>query len=83
MFATKGEAFPPHRPVEWSSVPSVRSGNYIAHDLAPDGKHIITIPPLLADSAGEKSSVPMTVLLNYFDELKRKVPLKQIGRAHV
>jgi hypothetical protein len=76
MFATKGEAFSPDRPVEWSSVPSVRLGNYIAYDLAPDGKRVITIPPLLADSAGEKSSVPMTVLLNYFDELKRKVPLK-------
>jgi hypothetical protein len=55
----------------------VRSGNYRAFDLAPDGKRILTIPALEVESGSDKSNVQVTVLLNFFDELKRRVPVNR------
>jgi hypothetical protein len=40
------------------------------HDLAPDGKHFVAI--LESAAPGESKSV--SVLLNFFDELRRRVP---------
>ena len=43
-------------------------------DLAPDGKRFVVIP-LPDPSAGEaKRPVHVTFLLNFFDELKRRLP---------
>jgi hypothetical protein len=42
-------------------------------DVSPDGKRFAVIPR--AESTGEqKGSVHVTVLLNFFDELRRRVP---------
>jgi serine/threonine-protein kinase len=43
-------------------------------DLAPDGKRfaVLTAP----EAAGEKTSVHVTMLLNFFDEIRRRVPVK-------
>ena len=42
-------------------------------DLAPDGKRLAVFPR--PDATGEqKGSVHVTVLLNFFDELRRRVP---------
>jgi hypothetical protein len=42
-------------------------------DQSPDGKRFAVIPR--PDASGEqKSSVHVTVLLNFFDELRRRVP---------
>jgi serine/threonine-protein kinase len=42
-------------------------------DLAPDGKRFVVFPAL--DPAGEeKGSVHVTFLLNFFDEVRRRVP---------
>jgi Tol biopolymer transport system component len=43
------------------------------YDLAPDGKRFAIFPNLNAP-AEEKGSVHMTFLLNFFDELRRRVP---------
>ena len=42
-------------------------------DLAPDGKRfaVFTLPET---PPGEKGSVHVTMLLNFFDELKRRIP---------
>ena len=42
-------------------------------DLAPDGKRfaVFTLPEV---APGEKGSVHVTVLLNFFEELKRRLP---------
>jgi hypothetical protein len=73
----KGEALSPDKSREWSPNPLVRSGNYRAFDLAPDGKRILTIPALEVESGSDKSNVQVTVLLNFFDELKRRVPVNR------
>jgi hypothetical protein len=41
-------------------------------DLAPDGKRFVVSPKL--EASGQKGSVHVTVLLNFFDELRRKMP---------
>ena len=43
-------------------------------DLAPDGKRFAVFPRPDA-TGGQKGSVHVTVLLNFFDELRRRVPL--------
>ena len=43
-------------------------------DLAPDGKRFAVFPPS-GKSAEEKGSLHVTFLLNFFDELRRKVPV--------
>ena len=42
-------------------------------DLAPDGKRfaVLTMPEA---KGGEKGSVHVTMLLNFFDEVKRRMP---------
>ncbi len=43
-------------------------------DLAPDGKRFVVSPRPEA-TGGQKGSVHVTVLLNFFDELRRKMPV--------
>ena len=42
-------------------------------DLAPDGKRFAMFPRPDA-TVGQKGSVHVTVLINFFDELRRRVP---------
>jgi serine/threonine-protein kinase len=42
-------------------------------DIAPDGKHFVVLA-LLQAATGEKTALHATMLLNYFDELKRRIP---------
>jgi hypothetical protein len=42
-------------------------------DLAPDGKRFVILSTP-ESAGGEKGSVHVTMLLNFFDELKRKIP---------
>jgi hypothetical protein len=48
------------------------SGNY---DLAPDGKHIIAVVPAVNPEA-QQAQNHVIFLFNFFDELRRKVPVK-------
>jgi hypothetical protein len=43
-------------------------------DLAPDGKRFVVSPSPEA-TGGQKGSVHVTVLLNFLDELRRKMPV--------
>jgi hypothetical protein len=44
-------------------------------DLAPDGKRFVAAILPRADSAGEpKGSVHVIFLLNFFDEVRRRIP---------
>jgi hypothetical protein len=42
-------------------------------DLAPDGKRFVVAPRLEA-TGGQKGSVHVTALLNFFDELRHSAP---------
>jgi hypothetical protein len=68
-----GDSFAAGTPRVWSETP-VRStgvGNQPL-DLAPDGKRFAILPREVV--ADEKGSVHATFLLNFFDELQRRLP---------
>jgi serine/threonine-protein kinase len=70
-YTARGESFAAEKPREWSSTPVQLSGGMPPFDLAPDGRRVV-MSPAAANSDG-KSTVHVTILLNFFDELKRRM----------
>jgi len=71
-FTTKGDSFAAGKPRLWSQTQIFDTGNVHA-DLAPDGKRFAVFPR--RETAGEdKTALHVTFLLNFFDELRRRVP---------
>jgi Tol biopolymer transport system component len=74
-YTAKGDSFVPDKPRPWSNTqifePYLGLWNL---DLAPDGKRFAVFPRPEATSE-HKGSVHVTVLLNFFDELRRRVPV--------
>jgi Tol biopolymer transport system component/tRNA A-37 threonylcarbamoyl transferase component Bud32 len=73
-YTTKGDSFAAGKARPWAET-KIREQNalYWNLDLAPDGKRFVVAPRPEA-SGGQKGSVHVTVLLNFFDELRRRVP---------
>jgi serine/threonine-protein kinase len=71
-YTLDGASFIAGRPRLWSDKPLVFFGT-INISLAPDGKRFAALS-MPETSGGEKGSVHVTMLLNFFDELKRRVP---------
>jgi len=67
------KAFAPGKPHLWSDHQLYDLDGTLNYDLAPDGKRFAIFPELKAQ-AEEKGDVHMTFLLNFFDELRRRVP---------
>src|SRR5262249_55827791 len=71
-FTANGDRFIPGKPRLWSDrkilFPSVSN-----LDLAPNGKRFLVFP-LPETVPGEKTSIQVNFLQNFFDELKRKLP---------
>ena len=67
--------FAPDKPRPWAQTqilePNALNWNL---DLAPDGKRFVVAPRPEATGSGQNGSVHVTVLLNFFDELRRRVP---------
>jgi serine/threonine protein kinase/Tol biopolymer transport system component len=73
-YTVKGDSFIPEKPRQWSTTPLLRPNDPTLWnlDLAPDGKRfIVTVGPELGD---DKATAHLTVLLNFFDELRRRMP---------
>jgi Tol biopolymer transport system component/predicted Ser/Thr protein kinase len=74
MYSARGDSFAPVKPRPWAETqilePNILYWNL---DLAPDGKRFVVAPKPEA-TGGQKGSVHVTVLLNFFDELRRKTP---------
>jgi hypothetical protein len=67
-YAVRGDSFVAEKPQIWLT------GDFGAYDVSPDGKRIIT------DSSTSSAGKPetgrhVTFLLNFFDEVRRKVPV--------
>ena len=63
------------KPQLWSEKKLAYLGGCYPYDLAPDGKRFAVV--LNPDTAGEQGRKPtdsVIVLLNFFDELRRRVP---------
>ncbi|SPF39810.1 Serine/threonine protein kinase [Candidatus Sulfopaludibacter sp. SbA4] len=72
-YIAKGEIFSPGKPRRWSDTPILIAGSNPNLDLAPDGKRFVVFPT--ADTAGaDKASLHVTFLVNFFGELKRRMP---------
>ena len=75
-YTAKADSFTADRPLPWSDMQILGPGGpgIWNLDLAPDGKRFAVFPR--PEATGEqKGSVHVTVLLNFFDELSRRVPL--------
>ncbi len=70
-FTVQGDSFSPEKPCVWSErqIPDSRLGQDF--DLAPDGKRFIV--QVLAETPPKQSALRLNILLNFFDELDRKL----------
>jgi hypothetical protein len=71
-YTVNGASFVPGKPRLWSGQQLFFTGASNL-DIAPDGKRFAVLA-LPETPAGEKVSVHVTFLLNFFDELKRRIP---------
>jgi hypothetical protein len=73
-YSEKSDSFAPGKARPWAQTQILESNAlYWNLDLAPDGKRFVVSPRQQA-TGGQKGSVHVTVLLNFFDELRRRVP---------
>ena len=74
-YTAKGDTFAAGKPRQWSETQTRTAGGnaLVPMDLAPDGKHFAIFP--MPQAEDEKGSVHVTFLFNFFDELRRRMPL--------
>jgi dipeptidyl aminopeptidase/acylaminoacyl peptidase len=70
-YAVNGRTFVPGKPRLWSSTPIDLNAVAYPLDIAPDGRSFVTA--VAPDSGAAHENLHVTFLLNFFDELKRKI----------
>ena len=73
-YAVSGDSFVPGKPRPWSDKQLFYAGTSNL-DLAPDGKRFIVLN-VPETAAGEKGSVHVVMMQNFFDYVKRRIPVK-------
>jgi hypothetical protein len=71
-YAIEGQSFVPGKPRPWSPTPILRDGVRLTFDMTPDGKRAVVFP-IPAETRAE-GSLHATFLLNFFDEVRRRIP---------
>jgi Tol biopolymer transport system component len=71
-YSTTRDSFAVGKPRQWAKTLLMDTGAYSNYDLAPDGKRIAATVEK-AEISSQKTT-QLTVLLNFFDELRRRVP---------
>jgi serine/threonine-protein kinase len=67
-----GDSFVHGEPTVWSDTRPLDLGDRYSYDVAPDGKRVALV--LYTDgSAEQKPATSLTVLINFFDELRRRL----------
>jgi Tol biopolymer transport system component len=77
-YTANADSLTADKPRAWSDtrIPQPGGPAFWNLDLAPDGRRFAMFP--LPEATGEqKNSVHITVLLNFFDELRRRVPVSK------
>jgi hypothetical protein len=69
-YAVIGDSFVPEKPQVWVS----KLGGSTDFDLAPDGKRLAVVMPVATPEA-PKPEHEVTFLFNFFDYLRRRVPV--------
>jgi hypothetical protein len=72
-YTINGRSIEPGKPRQWTASPITLGGNYSPYDVMPDGKRMAALPA--AEAAREMTNLHMTFLLNFFDDLKRRIPV--------
>jgi hypothetical protein len=72
-YTVKGDTFVTSKPRLWSEHKLANVGSWHSYDVAPDGKRLVALMPA-ADSEGQRAQNHVIFLLNFFDELRRRVP---------
>jgi serine/threonine-protein kinase len=79
-YSASGDSFSFTSPHLWSDTPLLELGLYRSYDLAPDGRRLAIV--LYADGTAEwKRVIKVNFLLNFFDELRRRVPIESHGQG--
>ncbi len=73
-YAVNGGSFVPGKPEMWSPRSLVYVGGIYPYDIAPDGKRFAVVLDTAAPEEEQRRTESVMVLLNFFDELRRKVP---------
>jgi Tol biopolymer transport system component len=73
-YSVKGDSFIAGKPRRWSPVQVLAPSGEYNMDLSADGRQIVVFPR--QEPKESLGSVHVTFLLNFFDELRRKVPVK-------
>ncbi len=68
-YTVRGSSFEASKPRVWSNQRLFQTA-FTNFDLAPDGKQFAIVP----DSNTSPPEVRVTILLNFFDELRRRLP---------
>jgi serine/threonine-protein kinase len=71
-YATEGNSFSAGRPRPWSPTQVRRDGVRQNFDVSADGKRVVIFPRPAAEQA--EGSLHATFLLNFFDEVRRRIP---------
>ncbi|MCE0499495.1 MAG: hypothetical protein LV481_16260, partial [Methylacidiphilales bacterium] len=78
-YTVKGESFAADKPRQWleKKVGGMAMGGGKNYDLAPDGKRIAALMPVETPETpgAQQTQNHVVFLMNFADELQRKVPL--------
>jgi eukaryotic-like serine/threonine-protein kinase len=72
-YTIKGDVFSAEKPRLWSEQRLGDVGNALNYTLHPDGKRIVAVMPA-GSATGAKESTHVTIMFNFFDELRRRAP---------
>jgi serine/threonine-protein kinase len=72
-YSIQGDVFSAGTPHVWSPTPVLRTGVLQNFDVSPDGKRVAILQRPVAEVSG--GSLHAIFLLNFFDDLRRRVPL--------
>jgi serine/threonine-protein kinase len=71
-------AFSPGNPAKLFDTPYLTPNNGVTYDVSPDGQRFVMIKGRSTDTSQQavQASTPMVVVVNWFEELKQRVPVK-------
>jgi serine/threonine-protein kinase len=72
-YTVNGDSFVPAKPRQWSPTPVAITGPLRPLAIAPDGKRFIVLRTPGGVPGDDKEPLHVVVLLNFFDELRRRI----------
>jgi serine/threonine-protein kinase len=72
-YQVSGDTFVAEEPVRWSKQPHLDLDLFRSFDVSSDGNRFVVVPSVDTGDVNRWRS-GMTVLLNFFDEMKRRIP---------